>query len=439
MAQSATQDAGSSITGEGRQTAAVPKRAIFATVLGNWLEFFDFTVYALFAVTIGKQFFPVESASGQLLLSLATFGVGFIMRPLGGIVIGAYADRVGRKAALTLTIGLMALGTAILGLTPSYAEIGLAAPALIVLARLLQGFSAGGELGAATTYLLELAPQGRRGLYGSWQYASQGLATLAASLMGFGLAEALTPEAMDSWGWRVPFLFGLLIGPVGLYIRRHMDETAHPGGTHDSAGAVLRTLVSQHAGLIVIGVLTIMGGTISSYIIGKYMTTYALHTLHMPAGIAMLASVVSGCVVAFGSVLGGWLSDRFGRRPLMVLPRLMFVLAVYPAFLLITGDRTPQTLLLMVGLLSLFQAMSGAVGILALPECFPRAVRSSGLAITYALGVTIFGGSAQVVVTWLLDVTGNPMALAWYLVATNLVTTVALLLLRPPPAQARLD
>lgn len=439
MAQSATQDAGSSITGEGRQAAAVPKRAIFATVLGNWLEFFDFTVYALFAVTIGKQFFPVESASGQLLLSLATFGVGFIMRPLGGIVIGAYADRVGRKAALTLTIGLMALGTAILGLTPSYAEIGLAAPALIVLARLLQGFSAGGELGAATTYLLELAPQGRRGLYGSWQYASQGLATLAASLMGFGLAEALTPEAMDSWGWRVPFLFGLLIGPVGLYIRRHMDETAHPGGTHDSAGAVLRTLVSQHAGLIVIGVLTIMGGTISSYIIGKYMTTYALHTLHMPAGIAMLASVVSGCVVAFGSVLGGWLSDRFGRRPLMVLPRLMFVLAVYPAFLLITGDRTPQTLLLMVGLLSLFQTMSGAVGILALPECFPRAVRSSGLAITYALGVTIFGGSAQVVVTWLLDVTGNPMALAWYLVATNLVTTVALLLLRPPPAQARLD
>lgn len=439
MTQSAAARGAALSTTAAPQAPAVPKRAVFATVLGNWLEFFDFTVYALFAVTIGRQFFPVESASGQLLLSLATFGVGFVMRPLGGIVIGAYADRVGRKAALTLTIMLMALGTAILGLTPSYAEIGLAAPALIVLARLLQGFSAGGELGAATTYLLELAPQGRRGLYASWQYASQGLATLAASLMGFGLAEALTPEAMESWGWRVPFLFGLLIGPVGLYIRRHMDETAHAGGAHGSAGAVLRTLASRHAGLVLIGVLTIMGGTISSYIIGKYMTTYALHTLHMPAGTAMLASVVSGSVIALGSVLGGWLSDRFGRRALMVLPRALFVVAVYPAFLLITADRTPETLLLMVGLLSLFQAMSGAVGIVALPECFPRAVRSSGLSITYALGVTIFGGSAQFVVTWLLDVTGNPMALAWYLVATNLITTVALCLLRPPAARDRLD
>jgi MFS family permease len=419
--------------------AALPKRAIFATVLGNWLEFFDFTVYALFAVAIGKQFFPVSSASGQLLLSLATFGVGFIMRPLGGIVIGAYADRVGRKAALTLTILLMALGTAIIGLTPSYAQIGLAAPCLIVFARLLQGFSAGGELGAATTYLVELAPDGRRGLYASWQYASQGLATLAASLMGFGLAATLSPEAMDSWGWRIPFLFGLLIGPVGLYIRKYMDETAHVAAAPASTSGVLKILVRDHTRLILIGILTILGGTVSSYIIGKYMTTYALHTLRMPVSTAMMASVVSGLVIALGSVLGGWLSDRFGRRVIMILPRALFLLAVYPAFLVITGQKTPESLLLMVGVLSLLQAMSGAVGIVALPECFPRSVRTSGLSITYALGVTLFGGSAQFVATWILDATGDPMSLAWYLIAANAVTTLALFGLRPPAPNQRLD
>lgn len=438
MQQSATRPFEAGLAMPGKADAQVPRRAVFAAVLGNWLEFFDFTVYALFAVMIGKQFFPVESVSGQLLLSLATFGVGFLMRPLGGIVIGSYADRVGRKAALTLTMMLMAIGTGIIGFTPSYEQIGLAAPLLVVFARLLQGFSAGGELGAATTYLVEIAPQGRRGLFGSWQYASQGLATLAASLMGFALTQSLTPDDMNSWGWRIPFIFGLLIGPVGFYIRRHMHETAAATERHESSGAVLQTLFTRHLGLILIGILTIMGGTISSYIIGKYMTTYALHTLRMPASVAMLASVVSGLVIVFGSLLGGWLSDRYGRRALMILPRVLFVLAVYPAFLLITTAQSTGTLLAMIALLALFQAMSGAVGIIALPECFPRAVRTSGLSITYALGVTIFGGTAQLFVTWLLDATGNPMALAWYLVATNLVTIWALFKLRPPEAADRL-
>lgn len=439
MAQSAVQAIGRVSAASGTDEKTVPKRAVFAAVLGNWLEFFDFTVYALFAVMIGKQFFPVESASGQLMLSLATFGVGFLMRPLGGFVIGAYADRVGRKAALTLTMMLMAVGTGIIGLTPSYAQIGLAAPLLVLFARLLQGFSAGGELGAATTYLVEIAPQGRRGLFGSWQSASQGLATLAASLMGFGLTQALTPDDMNNWGWRIPFIFGMLIGPVGFYIRRHMHETAHTADHPESSGAVLRTLMTKHLALIVIGIFTIMGGTITNYIIGKYMTTYAMHTLHMPASIAMLASVVSGIVVFAGSLLGGWLSDKYGRRALMILPRIVFVLAVYPAFLLITATSAANTLLAMIALLALFQAMSGAVGIVALPECFPRSVRTTGLSITYALAVTIFGGTSQLAVTWLLDVTGNPMALAWYLIAANLVTVWALFKLRPPKAEEALN
>lgn len=418
-----------------------PRRAIVAAVLGNWLEFFDFTVFAIFAVTIGKVFFPTASASGQLLLSLATFGVGFIMRPLGAVLIGSYADRAGRKAALTLTILLMALGTAIIGLTPSYDSIGVAAPILIVLARLLQGFSAGGELGAATTYLLELAPTGRRGLFASWQYASQGLATLAASLIGFGLTALLPSQAMESWGWRVPFLFGLLIGPVGLYIRRHLDETVHEseGQPHENTGAILRELATRHLGLIGIGLLVVMGGTVTNYIIGKYMTTYALHTLKLPMSVAMLASVTSGAMIAVGSVLGGWLSDRHGRRMLMIAPRILFILATYPAFLVMTGQQSALAVLSMIAVLSVIQAMSAAVSIAALPECFPRAVRTTGLSITYSLGVMIFGGTAQLAATWLLDATGDPMALAWYLMAANLIAIGAFYRLRPPAASAKLD
>ena len=427
---------------EAYQSAAMPsaastvsRRGMAAAILGNWLEFYDFTVYGLFAVTIGKQFFPVESESGRLLLSLATFGVGFVMRPLGGILLGAYADRQGRKAALTLTIAIMALGTAMIGLTPSYAQIGIAAPLLIVLARLLQGLSAGGEMGAATTYLVELAPRGKRGFFGSWQYATQGLASMTAALLGFGLASALSPESMEAWGWRIPFLFGLLIGPVGVYIRRQMNETADPrpiSGTR----SVLRTLLTNHGRLVVVGMLTMFGSSVTAYVTGSYFTTYAIHTLHMATDTAMLASVVGGLVILVGCPIGGWRSDRVGRRPVMVIPRVLFILSVFPAFLVITGLQSSAPFLLMVAILSLFQAMSAGVVLVAIPESLPRAVRTSGLSIAYSVGVAIFGGTSQFVATWLLDSTGNPMALAWYLAGANLVSLIALFGLKPPQPTA---
>lgn len=414
------------------------RRALAAAVAGNFLEFFDFTVYALFAVMIGRTFFPLESESGQLLLSLATFAVGFVMRPLGGIVIGSYADRKGRKAALTLTMLMMAVGTGLIGLTPSYDQIGMLAPALIVFARLLQGFSAGGEMGAATTYLVEAAPTARRGLFGSWQTASQGLATLVASLMGFGLAWALSEQALNNWGWRVPFLFGMLIGPLGFYIRRHMDETAHAHEKHETSGAVLKTLFTQHLGLILIGILVVMGGTVTNYIVGKYMVTYALHALHLPPTTAMLAGATSGVVVFLAALLGGWLSDKYGRNVVMIAPRILFIIAVVPAIYVITTSGSPNLMFLMIAILALFQAISAAVSLVALPECFPRAVRTSGLSITYATAVTIFGGTSQFVVTWLIDLTGTPMALAWYLVAANIVAIIALFSLKPPAAKGEL-
>jgi MFS family permease len=413
---------------------APTRRVVIATVIGNWLEYFDFTVYAIFAVYIGKVFFPDFSSTGQLLLAVATFGIGFVFRPLGGLIIGAYGDRAGRRAAVTLTIMLMAGGTGLLGLTPGYDTVGAAAPILIVLARLVQGLSAGGSIGAATSYLVEAAPPGRRGLYGSWQYASQGIGSVCAGVMGYALTSALTSEQMLAWGWRVPFLFGLLIAPVGLYIRRHMNETASPEGKRKSATGVMGSLFRGHAFLIGVGILAIMGTTISNYIITKYMTTYAIHTLKMAPNVSMLATLAGGGMAAVGAVAAGALSDRFGRRSLMILPRILFIAAAYPAFVVITEQASSAALLWMVGLLSLLQAMSGAVVILVLPECLPRIVRSTGTAVIYSLGVTIFGSTAQFIVTWLLDFTGNPMAIAWYLVGSSLVSTVALLYMRPPEA-----
>jgi len=250
---------------------------IAAAVIGNALEWYDFIVFGFFAVIIARLFFPAESQYASLLLTTATFGVGFFMRPVGGILLGIYADRRGRKAALLLIIGLMTLAIAMIGLAPTYAAIGIGAPLLIVLARLLQGFSTGGEFATATAFLVESAPARRRGFYGSWQMVGQGLAVLTGALLGAFITRILTPEALDSWGWRVPFLFGLIIGPLGLYIRRRLDETApflatrRGSGQQQTLGAVL--VAHMREALATFGI--VISGTISFYVILLYMPTFA--------------------------------------------------------------------------------------------------------------------------------------------------------------------
>lgn len=267
----------------GMGTTKPRKRVIVATVAGNWLEFFDFTTFALFAVWIGRTFFPSESPQTQLLLAVGAFGAGYLMRPLGAVVLGRYADVHGRRAALMATILLMALGTAIIAFTPSYDAIGIAAPVLIVSARLIQGFSAGGEMGAATSYLIESAPPGRRATRGSWQYASQGLATLAASLMAFALSLGLSADQMAAWGWRVPFVFGLLIAPVGLIIRRYMHDDAPAPAREARTRSQYWSVLAQNRGLLLTGLMCFWGTAVAASIIGHYMTSYAIRTLGVPA------------------------------------------------------------------------------------------------------------------------------------------------------------
>ena len=408
----------------------LPLKAVVAVVIGNWLEFYDFLVYTFFAVMIGDAFFPAESEIGRLLGALATFGVGFVTRPLGAAIIGPYADRVGRRAALTLTLLLMALGSGMVALTPPYAQIGVAAPILLVIARLIQGFSCGGEVGPATTYLLESAPPDKRAAITAWQAYSQQLASIMGAGFGVILAATLTRDQLYAWGWRIPFLLGVLIAPVALYIRRQLPETIDESQTHRSTGAVLGELLRHHSRAVVFGVLIICGGTVSTYVF-NYMTTYAITTLRLSATIATTLGVVGSVAQITGLAVGVWL-DRHGRKRMLILSRVIFVLVVYPVYLILTAPSASTATIVACTMFLNFVFAIGIGAVYAfMAEAFPQAVRSSGLAILYAAGVTIFGGTTQFVVAWLIDVTKNPMVPAWYQIVTTIASIVGILLLMP--------
>ena len=411
-----------------KATERVPIKVVAATVAGNAIEFFDFIAYAYFAVYIGQTFFPAKTPFMSLLLSVGVFGVGFVFRPLGGVIIGAYADRAGRKPAMLMTIVLITSGTMALALTPSYASIGLAAPVIVVICRLVQGLALGGEVGPASVFLIEIAPEGKRGLYSSWQLASQGLAALAASGCGLALSYMLSPADLAAWGWRIPFVLCLALIPVALFLRRSMPETlqAPAAKAVRPADRPARANVWEHSGFIVLAVLIIMGATVSTYA-ANYMTTYAIATLHLPASTALAATVIGGVSTFLFALIGGWLADRHGRRAVMLLPRLALTIVTWPLFLLIGLWPGPITLYATTIALTGLTAISATACFVAIPELLPRTIRATGLAIAYAVGVSVFGGSTQFVITWLLGATGNPSSPAWYVTATSLISLLAML------------
>ncbi len=414
-------------------SAASRRQTIVATTIGNGLEFFDFTVYGFLALVIGKLFFPTFSGYGQLLLTVATFGVGFIMRPLGGIVIGAYADRAGRKKAMTLTIFLMALGCAVIAFTPTYASIGVAAPVLIVLARLIQGFSAGGEVGASTTLLVEHATPQNRGYMASWQFASQGLGVMLGAVVVGALTFTLSPESMQSWGWRVPFVLGMLIAPVGMYIRRHLEESlqiAPESATAPRRESSLKIVCSQHGKTVLAAILALVGGTTAAYVVTFYMPTYAVRELGLTPSVALFGAALTGLISFAFAPFVGLLSDRVGRKPLILWSRVFLVVLIYPGFLWLNASPTPAVLFIVLGVLSLGLVGQTVPGITMLPEMFPKAVRASGMSLVYSVGVALFGGFAPFISTWLLNATGSKLAPAWYLVIMTLVSLLGLLWLR---------
>lgn len=358
------------------------------------------------------------------------------MRPLGEIMFGAYADRVGRRAAMTRTTWMMALGTAALGLCPSFASIGLIAPLIIIAGRSLQGFAVGGDIGVAATLMMEAGPVSRRGYLLSWQLASQGAAALLGATLGVLLTSTLSSSALASWGWRIPFLIGLLIAPVGLYIRRRLPEDPIPAAARNG-GTPLVELCREHGATILLAMLMMAGQTIPVYAIVYYMPSYVTRVIHMPAITGFLASALSALLLIVIPPLAGRLIDRLPRRkPLALLASGCTAILVYPVFLMITRATNALPILCGVALISTMVALSAVAVALLVLEALPARVRASGMAVSHALHVALFGGTAQFIVTGLIRWTGDPMSAAWYVAPACAVSFCALMLFKEQRTEA---
>jgi MFS family permease len=411
------------------QPVNIPPKALMAVVIGNWLEFYDFIVYSFFAVQIGKAFFPGDDVWLSLLFASLVFWAGFLTRPLGAAILGAYADRVGRKASMTLTILLMAFGTGMLALTPGYDTIGIAAPILLVVARLIQGFSCGGEVGPATTYLLEAASSKERAAYTAWQGITQQFAGIMGSGLGLLLAANLSTEDLESWGWRVPFLIGILIGPVGMYIRRALPETIEKHEVHESGVAVVQNLFRHNATAVFLGILCIVGPTVSTYV-SAYMTSYSITTLGLSNADGQFTTLCGYIAALAGFPIGAWFSDRFGAKISIIVPRVIFLVIVYQAYLMMTAEGATLHRIVLINVVLNFVLAVSYGGLYALlTQSFPKAVRSTGVSIAYALSVTIFGGSTQTVLTWLIATLKDPLVPAWYQIGANVLALIGVLLI----------
>ncbi len=417
------------------QKSGITRGQVAAAVIGNGLEFYDFTIFALFAKEIGATFFPTRSHFVSLILTLATFGIGFITRPVGSLVIGRFADVKGRRPAMLLSFTLM--GTAILGLslTPSYAAIGVAAPILVLLWRLAQGFALGGEVGPTTAFLVESAPAERRGFYASWQNASQNLAAAGGGVVGAVLAAAVGAAGLLAWGWRAAFLLGVLTLPLGLWLRRNLPETLHhaePPSPHQPLEARLR----DHLPIILIGLGLIIAATVGTYAL-TYMTTYGRETLKLGPTVSLVSQVVSGGAGAAFGLVGGVLTDRFGRRGLLIWPRLAVTLAIWPVYWLMVHNRDGTTFLIGVFVLASISALSTAASFVFIAESVRKPLRGLIFGGVYAVAVAVFGGSAQAIVTWLIEATHDPTSPAWYVTAFSALGLVASVMARetrPRPA-----
>ena len=400
------------------------RRMIVAATIGNVLEWFDFVVYGFFAVTIAQVFFPAGDPTVSLLITFSAFGLAYFVRPLGAIVIGGFTDRAGRKAGLLLSIALMMIGTTLMAVTPGYATIGIAAPIIITLSRLLQGFSVGGEFGSAVSFLAEHGG-GRRGFAASWQFATGGMITVLASLFGLTLTTLLTHEQLVNWGWRIPYVFGMLVGPAGLYIRAKVVETPEFVEAELPPTVPISDLLRRHPLTVLLGLgISIISN--SSFYILAYIPTYGEKTLHLPASTGFTATLVGGAILAIGCPLFGHWSDRISRPLLMVIACWLFVLTSYPSFWLMAAWPSLAACIIAVGWLQLVKAGYSGVLPSLLSEQFPVEVRAIGVSFGFSTAVSIFGGLAPLVATWLIAQTGDPLSPSYYLIFTALLSLVAL-------------
>lgn len=416
---------------------AAIRRAVVSCGVGQMFELYDFLIYAFMAAPLSRAFFPSEDPVASLLATFATFAVGFIMRPVGAVVIGAYGDKHGRRAALVLTIGLMAVGTGAIGLIPSYATLGILAPILLVLCRIAQGFSAGGEWGGAAAFLAEYAPPKSRGFISSFQQAASAIGLLLATVISYLLTTLLDPAAFDSWGWRIAFLLGFVLGPVGHYLRKHVQETPafEQAKAHEeektgvakatlSASPLVVTFRDFTVPAIAALVLSIVG-VVVNYVFLVFLPSFAQEQLHIPASTSFLSTTVAAIIYLILSPVFGALSDRIGRKPIFFAMSLGSAVFAYPLFLLMVTIPTANGLILAQALASVLLAMFCGPICALLSEMFPTRIRYTALSITYGLAVSIFGGLAPYVSTLLIQVTSDPLAPSYYVVIAGIASFIA--------------
>ena len=432
------------------QSTAVSKRNILAAVIGNALEWYDFLVFAFMTPIVAKLFFPSNPNDpsddlNKILMTTAVFGVGFFMRPVGGILLGLYGDRKGRKAAMVMVTGIMAVAIALITFAPTYQGVGIWAPIFIVLARLLQGFAAGGEFGTSTALLIELAPKGKRGFYGSWQMTGQMAALLIGAAVGTLITDFFTQEQLMSWAWRIPFAVGLLIVPVAIYIRRHVEEpetfvklkAAQAAGTVRQVGVL--EMLRTHARETLVGMGLVVTATVSIYITFTYLVTYSTVTLKLPLHDTFMVQMAGAALmVVLMPFMGAW-SDRVGRRPLMIGSLLGYLIVLFPLYSWLTDGPTIAKLMTVQVVVCLFVSVFFGVFSTVMAELFPANVRSVGMSMAYNIAVMVFGGFAQFIVTWLIKTTGSPMSPAFYVMFGVALGLMAAFFIRERAHEEHLD
>lgn len=402
--------------------------------VGNFLEMYDFMVFGYYAAAIGRAFFPNRSPYASLMLALMTFGTGYLMRPLGAIVLGAYIDHHGRRKGLLLTLTLMAVGTLSIGCLPGYETVGLVAPLLVVAGRLVQGFSAGVELGGVSVYLAEIAPPARKGFFVSWQSGSQQIAVIFAALLGLLLSSALRPEEMQAWGWRVPLLIGSMLVPFLFLLRSSLAETDEflARRKREPMAKICRMLASNWR-LVVFGMMLTTMTTVAFYLITAYMPTYGGTILHLSTRQSMIVTLCAGLTNFLWLPVMGSLSDRIGRRPILLTSSLLALLTAYPVLVWLVSAPSFARLLGAVLWLSLLYGSYNGAMVVYLTEIMPAEVRASGFSLAYSLAAGIFGGFTPAVSTYLIHLTGNrAMPGVWLSLASAVSFTAAALLVRRP-------
>lgn len=395
---------------------------------GNMLEMYDFMIFGFYASAIGAAFFPGGSKTTQLLSALATFGAAFMMRPLGAVLLGAFIDRRGRRIGLLVTLGLMAIGTLTIALTPPYAQIGLLAPALIVFGRLVQGFSAGAELGGVSVYLAEIAPPGQRGLYASFQSGSQQIAVMIAALLGFALDAWLAPAQMNAWGWRIPFLIGCLVIPLILLLRRGLEETdSFEHAQHPSLGQAMRIL-GDNIGTVLRAMMLVVMTTVSFYTITSYTPTFGTRELHLSMTTALLVTLIGGICNFTILPIGGSLSDRIGRRPVLFGAAIAMACLAWPAMAwLTTAPSLPRFMTVELVLAVIYATYNGAL-IPYLAETMPENLRVTGFSLAYSLATALFGGMTPLICTGMIARTHDAAMPGLWLTIAALIALLSLLI-----------